>query len=168
MELFKIIYDIVLIFLLVVVGLLIVSIFPITGNIKFKVVQSGSMSPAIKMGSIVMIRPEKSYKIGDIITFGKETKFQAPITHRIHDITVIGGKPYYITKGDANNAPDINKVGQKEVIGKVLLDIPYLGYAVDFAKKPIGFALFVIIPAAIIIYDEIKKIMQELKKPKVS
>jgi len=37
---------------------------------------------------------------------------------------------------------------------------------VDFAKKPAGFALIIIVPAAIIIGDEIKKIFKELKKQK--
>ena len=42
--------------------------------------------------------------------------------------------------------------------------IPFVGYAVDFAKKPLGFALIIIIPATLIIYDEIRKIYGELKK----
>jgi len=48
-------------------------------------------------------------------------------------------------------------------VGKVLFSVPFVGYAVDFAKKPMGFALIIVVPAAIIIYDEIKKIIQELK-----
>jgi signal peptidase len=80
---------------------------------------------------------------------------------------VIEGKPQYITKGDANNAPDQKVVLKKEILGKVLLDIPYLGYAVDFIKKPLGFALIILIPAGIIISDEIKKIFKEIKKNKI-
>ena len=79
---------------------------------------------------------------------------------------MVDGKPVYITKGDANNAPDTREVFQKDIIGKVLFDIPYVGYAVDFAKKPIGFSLIIIVPAAVIIADEIKKIFYEIKKKK--
>ena len=75
-------------------------------------------------------------------------------------------QPRYITKGDANNAPDQEEITKREIIGKVLFSVPYLGYAVDFAKKPLGFSLIIIIPASIIIFDEIKKIFGEIKKKK--
>ena len=168
----KILYYIVIGFIGVIAVLLVVSAFPITGNFKVMIVQSGSMEPAIKMGSIVAVKPHSTssgqadYKIGDIITFGKTTKLKEPITHRIYDIKVVGGNPQYITKGDANNAPDKDTVSKKDIIGKVLFHIPYLGYAVSFAKKPIGFSLIIIIPAAAIVYDEIKKIWKEIIKLK--
>jgi len=150
----------------IIAGLLIISVFPITGNIKFLTVQSGSMKPAIKMGSVVMIKPMDGYKIGDIITFGQISKIKSPTTHRIYDIKVIDGKVSYITKGDANNAPDMKEISKREIIGKVLFSVPYAGYAVDFAKKPLGFALVILVPAAVIVSDEIKNIWKEIIKLK--
>jgi signal peptidase len=164
MKIFKIIYSIFVAFIVVVALLLIVSVLPITGNYKIMTVISGSMQPAIKMGSVVMVKPVADYKIGDVITFGPYSKTKAPTTHRIYDIKVEGGAPVYITKGDANNAPDARELQKKDILGKVLFSVPYVGYAVDFAKKPMGFALIIIVPAAIIIFDEIKKIFYELKK----
>jgi signal peptidase len=166
MKSLKIIYYIVIAFIILIAILLIVSAFPIPGNYKVMVVQSGSMIPAIKTGSIVVVKPEKDFKIGDIITFGPYSKTKAPTTHRIYDIKVVGGEAVYITKGDANNAPDTREIKKEDIVGKVLFSVPYLGYAVDFAKKPIGFALMIIVPAAIIIYDEIRKIFGEIKKKK--
>jgi len=163
----KIIYYIFLAFIVAVALLLIISAFPITGNIKFMIVQSGSMTPAIKMGSIVMVKSVDEYKIGDVISFGEVTRTKAPTTHRVYDIKVVEGEPYYITKGDANNAPDQREVSKREIIGKVLFSISYLGYAVDFAKKPLGFALIILVPAVVIISDEIKKIFGEVKKKKI-
>jgi hypothetical protein len=40
--------------------------------------------------------------------------------------------------------------------------VPYLGYILDFAKKPIGFVLLVGVPAGLIIIDEIIKIFHEV------
>ena len=165
MKIYKVFYYIVIGFLALIAVLLVVSVFPITGNFKIMIVQSGSMQPEIKMGSIVAIRPVDDYKIGDVITF-QIAKNKEPITHRIYDIKVVGGEPRYITKGDANNAPDQREVSQREIIGKVLFNIPYLGYVVDFAQKPIGFGLIIIIPALVIIFDEAKKIYAEVKKRK--
>lgn len=164
MNYLKIAYYLLLGVLSIIAVLLVISIFPITGSMKFKMVLSGSMEPAIKMGSIVVIKPTQNYKIGDVITFGPDTKKQSPITHRIYDIKVEGGEPVYVTKGDANNAADQNGVFKKDIIGKVLISVPFVGYAVDFAKKPLGFALIVIIPVALIIVEEIKKIYNEVKK----
>lgn len=164
MKIFKIIYYIFLAFIVIVAVLLIVSVFPITGNYKLMIVQSGSMTPAIKMGSIVMVKPADDYKIGDVITFGPMTKTKAPTSHRIYDIKVVDGNPVYITKGDANNAPDQREITKREIIGKVLFDVPYLGFAVEFAKKPLGFALIIIVPAGIIVYDEVKNIIREIRK----
>jgi len=144
--------------------LLAASLFPITGNYKVKIVLSGSMEPELPMGSLVFLKPESSYAVGDIITFGKDTKMDVPTTHRIvltHDSPT--GKVFQ-TKGDANENEDARDVRESEVIGKVFFDIPYLGYVLDFAKKPIGFILLVLLPAAFIILDEIGNIWKEAKR----
>ncbi len=130
------------------------------------VVQSGSMQPEIKIGSVVMVKPMDDYEIGEVITFGPYGKTKPPTTHRIYDIKVVDGEPRYITKGDANNAPDQREIQKKDIIGKVLFSVPYLGYAVDFVKKPLGFMLIIVVPAALIIFDEVRKIYGEIKKKK--
>jgi signal peptidase len=162
---FKILYNIFLAFLAVIALLLIVSSFPITGNFRVLVVKSGSMQPALKTGSIVVIKPAQQYKVGDIITYQYEPDLL--ITHRIYQIKKEKGQTAYIVKGDANNAPDPDEVNPKKVLGKVWFSLPYLGYAVDEAKKPIGFIFIIVIPAAIIIFDEVKKIIEEIKRMKM-
>jgi signal peptidase len=174
MKIFKVIYSIFIVFIVIVALLLIVSVFPITGNIKFMVVQSESMVPAIKMGSVVMVKPVHStgsgqvseYKIGDVIAFGPISKTKAPTSHRIYDIKTTNGTITYITKGDANNSPDPGEVKKEDIIGKILFSVPYIGYAINFVKKPVGFALIIIVPALFIIFDEIKNIVKEIKKTK--
>jgi signal peptidase len=173
MKITKIIYYLFLVIIAAIALLLIVSVLPITGNIKFMIVQSGSMQPEIKTGSIVMVKPAHStgsgqadYRVGDIITFGTYSKTKAPTTHRIYEIQEQNGQQVYITKGDANNAPDAKQVTQREIIGKVMFDAPYLGYVVAFTRKPLGFLLILLIPAAVIVSDEVKKIIGEIKKIK--
>src|SRR6056297_1319679 len=159
----KFLYYFVVTCLFLIALLLIVSVFPITGNLKFLIVESGSMEPTIQTGAIVMVKPASDYEIGDVITFkkGEET-----VTHRLHDMEVVEGQTYFVTKGDANNAPDSEGIHPQAVIGKVLLDIPYLGYVVDFAKKPVGFLAVLVLPALVIIGDEIRKIWREVKRIK--
>jgi signal peptidase len=166
MKIFKVVYYLFFVIIAAIAVLLIVSVLPITGNIKFMIVQSGSMEPQIKTGSIVMVKPASEYKVGDIITFGTYSKTKAPTTHRIYEIKNENGVLTYITKGDANNAADANQIKKSEIIGKVMFDAPYLGYVIAFTRKPAGFVLILLIPAVIIISDEIKKIIGEIKRIK--
>ena len=144
--------------------LLIISAFPVKWNYLLLIVQSGSMEPAIKTGSIVIVKPVSEYKVGEVITFGSVSKTKIPTTHRIIDVHLQNGRPVYTTKGDANEGKDINEVLARQVIGKVLFDIPFLGYALVATKKPIGFAVLIIIPALILLFDEAKNIFWEIKK----
>ena len=74
------------------------------------------------------------------------------------------GNPVFITKGDANNGNDGEFVSPESVVGKVIFDVPYLGYPVGYAKTQQGFILLVIIPAVIIVYEELSKIKYEIQK----
>lgn len=150
-------------FLCLIAVLLIISVLPITGNFKIMAVLSGSMEPTIHTGSVVVVKPASDYKIGDVITFGPNTKTQTPTTHRINDIKVQGDQAVYITKGDANDSSDPREIAKKDVIGKMMFSLPVMGYVVDFVRKPIGFAILIIVPAVVIIYDELRKIYAELK-----
>ena len=167
-KVFKFIHYLLIVFIVVTAGLLVLSTFPITGNIKFLIVQSGSMEPAMKTGSLAIIKPFDSYKVGDIICFNQTNKTKPPISHRIYEIREVNGEKIYITKGDANEEPDANEIRKQDIMGKNLFSIPYAGYGVDFAKKPIGFALIIIVPAGIIIIDQVKNIYKEIKKKKVN
>ena len=163
-KLFKTLYYLVIAGILGVALLMIVSIFPIPGNIAVKVVLSGSMEPAIPVGSVIVVKPVESYIVGDVITFGKDTKTDIPTTHRIVDVRIEGEETFFKTQGDANEDPDMSELKESAIAGKVLVTIPFLGYLIDFAKKPIGFILLVIIPASCIMIDEIRKIWVEVKK----
>ena len=144
--------------------LLIASSFPIKGNYQLLIVQSGSMEPAIKTGSIIAVKPVAEYKVGDVITFGPALKGKVPTTHRIIALRIQAGKLVYMTKGDANEEGDTREVLARDIHGKVFLDVPFAGYALAAAKKPIGFAILIIIPSLIILFDEGKKVFVEIKK----
>src|SRR3990167_10712703 len=114
------------IFLIIV--LLLFALFPIKGNYQIKIVKSGSMEPSIRVGSIVVIKPSTNYTVGDVVTFGKDTKTDIPTTHRIVSSRAQDGVIMFTTKGDANEDKDANEIRQSEVSGKVLFDVPYFGY----------------------------------------
>jgi signal peptidase len=141
--------------------LVIFSFLPITGNIKLLSVLSGSMEPKIHTGSLIFIKPAGEYNVGDVVTRITEEK-NVTITHRIIEKETVNGKTIFNTKGDANNVADNEKVYSEMIIGKVMINIPYLGYVVNFAKTTQGMILIIIIPAVIIVYEEILLIVKEI------
>lgn len=161
-NIYRIGYGIFVLGVISVVGLFLASLFPIPGNIQIKIVQSGSMEPAIKTGGIVVLKPVDEYRVGDIVTFGPDTKVKVPTTHRIVADRVASGEFLYTTKGDANEDSDPSEIKKKDIIGKVLFSVPYFGFLLDFARKPWGFALLIGLPAGIVIVDEGIKIWNEV------
>ena len=170
MKFWKYLYNSVYYLALLVMGaaaaLLLVSYFPAAGNIKVLTVLSGSMEPKIHTGSLVVIKPEPHYRTGDVVTFGAISKTETPTTHRIIKTETQNGREVFTTRGDANNADDMKQITAGDIDGKALFSIPWAGYAVSAAKKPAGFFLLVIVPAVIVVYDELQKIGREIIKLK--
>jgi len=142
------------------------STYLLTSGALFKkyhayIVQSGSMAPALKAGSIVFTQSKDSYNSGEIITF-KDTGGSL-VTHRIISISRENGNLIYQTKGDANEDPDGGFVKDKDIIGVSIFSIPYIGYLADFVRTPKGFVILVVIPVSIIIYEELKNILKILR-----
>ncbi len=136
------------------------------------VIISESMVPSINVNdAVVTMRvSEKDIKVDDIITFiSKEIETQGtPITHRVVGIVrdendkVLG----YRTKGDHNNTQDFALIAPGEVLGKVFLKIPFVGYLQNFLSRPIGWLIVIVIPCLLIIGSDILKIGKEIEKDK--
>lgn len=157
----KIIYWVVLIVLVVIAGATAFSVLNIPGNYKMFVVQSGSMEPVIKTGSIVVVKPTQDYQKGDVVTFRDLEKPKVTVTHRIFEVSKENNSTKFITKGDANKTADSTEISKGQILGKVFLSIPFLGYPVDFAKTQTGLIVLIIIPAVIIVYSELQNIKKE-------
>ncbi len=165
-KIFNIIYRILFVFLLAIAGLAALSAFRFPDNFRLFVVQSGSMEPAIGKGSLVFVTPTIEYRKNDVITVKSASNANTKnpnqtITHRIVDVEESRGSIQYITKGDANNAPDLDKRDKNLVLGKVFYSIPFLGYPVGLAKTQTGFILLIVIPATLIVYSELMSIKKE-------
>ena len=80
-------------------------------------VSSNSMMPKFKKGDFIVIKKQKQYNVGDIITYKiKENEKEYCVTHRI----IKKDENEFITKGDANNREDSYRVYENEVKGKVV------------------------------------------------
>ena len=94
-------------------------------------VATGSMSGTIEEGDLIIIKDTGDYKIGDIVTFFQDGD-TIPTTHRIYNIDDEG---LWVTRGDANNSYDKRSITSDEIIGEVVLVIPYVGTFIDWAVE---------------------------------
>ena len=65
---------------------------------------------------------------------------------------------------DANNTADLDQIKARQIVGKVVYWVPFVGYFAAFTKTPTGLILLIVIPSTIIIYSEILKIKEEVIK----
>lgn len=145
------------------VGIMLLTVFPIPGtDYDLRVVQSGSMEPALKTGSLIFIRPVEEPKVTDIITYRRPNQ-KTPITHRVIEVETENDQTRYITKGDANQVRDMEPVTEEMILGQVTFTLPWIGHGIELARSRIGFTLLIIVPALLIGLDEIKKIRRNLK-----
>ena len=132
------------------------------------VVLSGSMLPNIQIKDIVVTKkvPAEDLEIGDIITFiAPDSRYGGiSITHRIldkyYDETL--GTYTYRTKGDNNNVADSTLVPNTNILGKVILKVPKLGYLQDLLSSKGGLIIVVLIPCLVILSYDIMKVLKKL------
>jgi len=135
-----------------------------TGSIKFLTGTGSSMEPTITQNDVIIIVPvnPELLKVGDIITYEREMDGGNKIifvTHRIVELD----DGLIKTKGDAMPEMDGYIVRASDVQGKVVGRIPFAALLVRFVHTNLGYALFVLIPASLLIGMEIKKILMSSK-----
>ena len=135
------------------------------------VVLSGSMESRLSVDDLVIIKATDSYNVNDIVLY------QDGDSLVIHRIIEIDGDTV-TTKGDANNVAD-KPIHKSQIKGVLVFDIARLGAVVNVLKQPVF--IFIILAAALLVtelsyrkekdtdteeLDEIKKMIEELKKDK--
>ena len=127
----RFVYSVVMGFVVLMGALVMVLFFM---GIRPYAVVSGSMEPAIHVGSVCIVDmnfPFKNIKAGDVISIKNG---ELAVTHRVTAVTSQG----LVTKGDANNTEDTGYVTADNYFGKNVYSIPFAGYAVIFLKSRAG------------------------------
>ena len=121
---------------------------------------SPSMVPTINVYDVIInktVKKPTDVKVSDIITFESTGVLShgLTVTHRVQDIYYDeSASDYeYVTKGDT-------PASYSNLIGKVVLKIPGLGNVQRFVGSKIGWLVVVIIPALVIIIQDIMKLIK--------
>lgn len=144
----------IVLFLLIVGGILVYDKYvnksrtpAVFGYSQF-IIATGSMEPAISAGDMIIVKKADEYCVGDVITFFSDSG-DIPTTHRIEEIRVEAGRTIYVTRGDANNAPDPG-VSEANVVGKVVATLSGAGLFFEWVKTPSGIVCVVLLAGIIV------------------
>jgi signal peptidase I len=140
---------------LAIAGFLFIEFMPGYG---LYIVRSGSMTPALEVGDLIVTRPAGELQTGQIVTF---TVNGETITHRI--IAREGDR--LTTKGDANSATDSNQPRITDVQGAYFFKIPMIGYITKITSTRQGWFLAVIVPSILLVLALVYEIIKEAFKP---
>lgn len=136
-------------------------------KINFYTILTQSMYPTIKAGDVVITYKEDNnkYNDGDVITFVSEQNGGITITHRVEEVYNVNDSYSYKTKGDNNNAPDNEITSGDNVLGKVVVKVPKVGYIQQFLVSKTGWIVAVVLPClGIVIYDILKLFKHTARK----
>jgi signal peptidase len=102
-------------------------------GIKPSFIPSHSMEPAINPGTIVVTRSvnPSDIAVGDIVMY------QRGRTHVLHRVIEKRPDGTFIFKGDHNNTPDPDPVQEKQIEGRMIADVPYIGWVPIWASRGI-------------------------------
>jgi signal peptidase len=128
-------------------------------------VLSGSMSPTIETGDMIVVKVDKDNLIvGDIITYKMGSNL---VTHRIIEATTENGVEAFVTQGDANNVEDGTLVTKEQIVGKYAFRIPYAGYIKAGLRGWLGILLITVMVMLYLITIIFKETKIQLNKPNV-
>ena len=138
------------------------------GSYQFLTVLSGSMEPAIHTGDMIVVQQVDTTQlaVGDVIAF-HDPEQGVTMTHRIVAVQKeADGSVRFVTRGDANDADDRLAVPTNRVLGRVRLRLPLLGYVSHFASSKLGFVLLIVLPAGVVISNEIWALALDADTPR--
>jgi signal peptidase I len=100
---------------------------------------SDSMRPAIRAGDLLITHaePASTVRRGEIVSFKDPALAGRLVTHRVVAIHSAGSRLDFVTKGDANPAPESWSAARGASIGVLWLRVPEIGRPVAWLDDPV-------------------------------
>lgn len=136
---------------------------PSLAGFTFYVMQDDNLNPDANPGSLAVVRSTDvtSVSLGDIINYKTQVSPDATSTQRVVEINREDGLKF-VTSGYGAGAAQTNTVPAEDVLGKVLVLIPFYGRMVDYVQTSQGLIMLIFVPGVIIIIYQLIKIIRHL------
>ncbi len=118
---------------------------------------TSSMEPGLPPGTLVIVKPTDpaDIRIGTVITYQLESGEPTVVTHRVIEIqgpNLPGAEPGFITKGDANAAPDAEPEMAVQVRGSVWYSVPLIGWVNNIVNGDLRAEVIPIVAGILFLY----------------
>jgi signal peptidase I len=136
---------------------------PSLAGYQLFVMQDSGLNADINPGSLAVVRDvdPNVVAVGDIITYSTTPGLQPTATMRVVEINRDEGLQF-VTRGDDPDAVQTFPVDAADLVGRVILSIPYYGKMVDYVQTSQGLIMLIFVPGVIIILYQLIKIVKHL------
>lgn len=140
--------------------LLLAAAAPLAIGNRSLTVLSGSMSPTIDTGDVIVTEPlaPTEVAIGDIVTFRDPEGTSKLYSHRVQSVDLAGPNVAFVTRGDANTSIERWQVPANGTVGRVVYRVPKLGFAIAWMGTPIARTAMTVLPALLLCWFAISRI----------
>jgi signal peptidase len=137
-------------------AVLVVLVPAVTRSTPYTILTS-SMEPGLPPGTLVIVKPVEpvDIKIGTVITYQLDSGEPAVVTHRVIEIqgpNLPGADPSFITKGDANSAPDAKPVTAVQLRGEVWYSVPLIGWVNNIVNGDLRAVVIPVVAGLLFLY----------------
>ena len=101
------------------------------GSSTYSITEGTSMQPLLEKNDLALVRPQSSYKVGQIVLYQSST-LHRPVLHRI----VVIQNGHYFFKGDSNNFVDPGYATKSELTGKLWFHVQAVGGILGWIGSP--------------------------------
>lgn len=152
-----------------VFGALFAAVVPQLAGYRSFTVRSGSMTPAIETGDVVVTEPISPLgaRVGDVVTFLDPEGSGRLFSHRVQSVREEGESVAFVTRGDANTSTEHWRVPADGSVGKVAYRIPKIGYALAYVDSPPARIALIAIPALLLLWAALVRIWRPEREPGV-
>lgn len=114
------------------------SIASATGMVQSLIVVSGSMSPGIPTGALLITvpKPSDSVRVGDVISVPSPVT-QRMVTHRVAEVSHSASGVTVVLKGDRNSAADPEPYHLESMTLVPVLTLPIIGHLTEVVLRPV-------------------------------
>lgn len=126
-------------------------------DVRVYSVQTNSMQPTFRAGDAVLVKAVEASRLqaGQVVSYTSPASPRVMVSHRIVAINKATG--LITTKGDNATRTDVS-FSPNLVKGQVSAVLPWLGRVLDIMHKPIGLAVGLYLPAALVLIGEVRRL----------
>jgi signal peptidase len=148
-------------------GTLFAAVAPQLGGFRSFTVRSGSMTPAIETGDVVVTKaiPPPAARVGDVVTFVDPEGTGRLFSHRVQSVRMVGDEVAFVTRGDANTSTEHWRVPADGSVGRVAYRIPKVGYALSRIDSGPARLALIAIPALLLLWAALVRIWRPSPRP---